>query len=256
MTYKISVDHDAIAEHVGLYNGGTAVIVLGGMSAANWTEIYTAVRPDVLIIANGVNAIIRCADYWVCTENMTRVHARALAGNNDAQEYMAMYQRESFAEYKIVSHRSAGLIAPHNRIVVNRHGYDGEHYNPRQYGMGLVAGWVMRHPSALIPVRAGTVAAQCLHWAALLGVSAIHTIGLDLCFGEAHHAYPYPRYGVDRYRRADYATTYCGLNTQWAWVESAQWLIERMIPDLRAHGITWRDYSGGLLAALRAPCAI
>lgn len=252
------VNHTLINEHVGLYSGGTALIVLGGASAKQWATLYANVHPDVLIIANGVNGMIRNANYWICTENMTRQYSLAQEGNAEAKKYMEMYQRESFADYKIVSHKSAHLINPDGRVIVNRCGYERAEYNPRRYGHGLLAGWIMRHPAALIPIRVGTVGAQCLHWSALLGVDTIHTIGYDLAFtnSDAHHAYDYPLYKADRFRRDDFAVEYAGLQTQWQWVESAQWLIEYVIPTFARHHIRWHDHSGGLLRALGADCAM
>jgi hypothetical protein len=237
----------------GRFDGGRALIVLGGYSARGWRDIKDEINPDVLIIANGVNSMIHGADYWICAENMTRAHREAAKGSEADKQLVEMYHRDAGARCRLVSHHSIDLLKDHsNCIAIRRQGYELEEmdrwFSLREYGLGLLAGWLLQHKEAGAPVHVGTVGAQCLHLAGILGCAEVHTIGYDLVFrnNEHHHAYEYPKYKTDRFRSSQYRLQYKGVDTQWAWVETAQWLkaIEWVF---ERDGLMWVDHSHGLL---------
>jgi len=192
--------------HAGRYAGGTALIVLGGHSAVNWRDLYLQLQPDVIIGANGVNGLVYDLDYWVLAENMTRSAGLAKRGDAKSIELMNMFHRDSGAKYKMVSHWSWNLLQDtRNCISIRRQGRDVnemEGFTLRDYGMGFLAGWLQKSKEAGALVHTGTVGAQCLHLAGILGCAEVHTIGYDLMFKdkERHHAYKYPVYEVDRFR--------------------------------------------------------
>jgi hypothetical protein len=99
-------------------------------------------------------------------------------------------------------------------------------------------------------VHVGTVGAQLLHMAGILGCAEVHTVGFDLmfCDNHAHHAYDYPLYKRDKFRTDKYRVEYKGIDTQWTWIETAQWLKE-IEWIFERDGLKWFDHSGGLLKA-------
>lgn len=251
----------AAMQHAGKYAGGKALVVLGGYSAKRWQEVREEVNPDVLIIANGANAMVKDADYWICAENMTRAHRRAVEGSQPDKEFVEMFHRNAGAKFRLISHRSWNRMEnTSNCIAIRRQGYEldeiAQYFSFRDYGLGLLAGWLLRKKESGAEVHVGTVGAQCLHWAGILGCSEVHTIGYDLMFRDEtrHHAYDYPVYTVDKFRAEQFRTEYKGVATQWAWLESAEWLkaIEYLF---ERDGLRWRDHSGGLLSVMGLKCA-
>ena len=106
-----------------------------------------------------------------------------------------------------------------------------------------------------VKVRLGTVGAQLLHLAGILGCAEVHTIGYDLLLGEASdHWYEHPRYAVGAFRTEQQFITYKGYRTQVWWVETARWLKDTEWIFER-DGLRWRDHSGGLLTLEGLKCA-
>lgn len=255
-------DPRAVMEHAGRYKGKVALIILGGYSAVNWQELYAEVQPDVILGANGVNALVPDLDYWVCAENMTRSNQLAKKGDADSISLMEMFRRDTGAKYKFISHWSWGLLEDiENCVRIRREGYDTQdelkqYFNFREYGLGLLAGWLLKHTEAGAGVHVGTVGAQLLHLAGILGCAEVHTIGYDLVFKseDKHHAYPHPLYKKDKFRTDLFRLEYKGVCTQWTWLESAQflksieWIFER-------DGLRWVDHSDGLLQLEGLLCA-
>jgi len=250
---------EAMQKHTGLYSGGTALIVLGGPSGASWEALRDEVRPDVILIGNGVNSMVRDADYWMCAENMTTwtgTNRMAKADPVRSAELMEMFYREAGAKVKLISHRSWHLLKDTtNCISIRRTGFDFEDipagFSFRKYGEGFLSGGISKHPETWqrgVKVRYGTIAIHLLHLAGILGCTGVHTIGLDLCFkdGHRHHAYDYPAYQVDPFRTSEMFTDYKGLKTQWIWLETAEFL-GKLQPLFVYDGIYWQDHSGGLL---------
>jgi hypothetical protein len=248
-------DPATVAEHKDKFKDKKALIVLGGYSASDWEKLRDELHPDLIIGANGVNAIVPNLDYWLCAENMTRSNGLSKQTDSYGLELMEMFHREAGAKYKMVSHRSWGLLRDtKNCIKIRRNGRElnelGD-FSFRDYGMGFLAGGISRHVEAWqkkVEIYVGTVAFQCLHLAGVLGCSEVHTIGFDLCFKEKkrHHAYQYPTYKADRYRTEEMFTTYKGVSTMWAWIETAQYL-KAMEWMFKRDGIDWHDHSDGLL---------
>lgn len=255
-------DPEGVMKHAGRFDGGKALVVLGGYSAVHWAELYASVQPDVVIIANGVNALVANADYWICAENMTRSNRLAQEGDKSSREYMEMFHRDAGAKTKLVSWHSWGLLRDtSNCISVRRQGLELDEmdgFSFRDYGMGYLAGWLLKDKAAGAAVHVGTVGAQCLHHAGILGCAEVHTIGYDLMFrnegGGGHHAYKYPAYAVDRYRNPGMFVEYEGVRTQRVWIETAEWLkaIEHLF---KRDGLRWTDHSGGLLKLAGLECA-
>lgn len=251
----------AMRDHVNRYAGGVALVVLGGYSAKNWASLYAEIKPDVIIGANGVNAEVENLDYWILAENMTRSNRMAQEGNADAMRLMQMFHRESGAKNKLVSWRSWSLLKDtRNCYKIRRQGYElseiESFFSFREYGLGLLSGWELKHKEAGATVHVGTVGAQCLHLAGILGCREVHTIGYDLMFREEsrHHFYDYPVYREDKFRTPEFRQEYKGVSTQWTWIETAQWL--KSIEYLFARdGLNWVDHSDGLLKLEGLRCA-
>lgn len=254
-------DPPAMIAHEGRYKGAKALIVLGGYSGEKWNEIKEEIKPDIIIGANGVNGMVYGLDYWLICENMTRTNRMAKEGNASAIELMEMFHRDAGAKNKLVSHHSWDILRDKKNCTrIRRQGYEtGElegNFDLRKYGQGLLAGWLLKRKSAGAEVHVGTVGAQCLHVAGLLGCSEAHTIGYDLMFRdhEKHHWYRYPVYQVDRFRTPEMFVNYEGIPTQWTWIETAQFLKE-IEPMFKKVGMLWRDHSNGLLSAMGLECA-
>ncbi len=252
-------DPKGVMKHAGRFDGGKALVVLGGYSAANWAELCASIKPDVVIIANGANALVQNADYWICAENMTRSNRLAREGNPAAIAYMEMFHRDAGAKTKLVSWHSWGILRDtSNCIRIRRQGLELDEmsgFSFRDYGMGYLAGWLLKDQTAGAAVHVGTVGAQCLHHAGILGCAEVHTIGYDLMFrdGSGHHAYDYPVYTVDKYRTSSMFVEYKGVRTQRVWIESAQWL-KAIEPIFKRDGLRWIDHSGGLLSLMGLEC--
>lgn len=242
------------------HKGGVALIVLGGNSAKDWQRVREQVNPDIVLGANGVNSMVDNLDYWMIAENMKHSAKKAEKGDPDSLAMMKMFHRESGAKVKLVSHHSWNLLRnKENCIRIRRQGYEEheieQHFNFREYGLGYLAGWLLKHKEAGALVHVGTVAAQLLHHAGILGCREVHTIGLDLMFQDetAHHAYPHPLYKSDRYRNPGFKTQYKGVDTQWAWLESGQFL-QSIEPLFERDGLKWKDHSRGLLSVMGLEC--
>jgi hypothetical protein len=257
-----SLTHDAagVMKHAGLYAGKKALIILGGTSSRDWEKVRQAVDPDVLLGANGVNALINNLDYWLCAENMTRSYQLAQKGDERSIEFMKMFNRNN-AKFRLYSHWSWGLVPEKdNCICIRREGYEKgqipKSFSFREYGNGLLNGWVFRNSIAGKLMRVGTVAAQLLHMAGILGVSEIHTIGLDLMFKDdaSHHAYEYPIYQPDLWRKPGMFVEYKGVKTQHVWIDTADFFAG-VEPFLARDGILWVDHSHGLLEVEGLACA-
>ena len=180
-------DPDAVMRHANRYKGGKALVLLGGYSLERWQEVYAEIQPDVLIGANGVNGVVQDLDYWLIAENMTRSDGLARKGDANSIALMEMFHRDAGAKTKLVSHRSWKLLKDTtNCISIRRQGWEIDEipkdYTLREYGMGYLAGWLLKHKDAGAAVHVGTVGAQCIHHAAILGCKEIHTIGFDLMF--------------------------------------------------------------------------
>lgn len=251
---------DAVMMHSSRYLGGKALVVLGGYSAKDWKHVMEEIKPDVIMGANGVNAMVHGLDYWICAENLSRSHRLAAEGDKDSQKIIDMFHRDAGAKTRLISHWSIDRLEDKsNCISIRRQGYESNeierNFSFRDYGMGFLAGWLLKHTEAGAPVHVGTVGAQLLHMAGILGCAEVHTIGYDLMFrnSEHHHAYDYPLYKQDRFRTDKYRVEYKGVDTQWTWIETAQWLksIEYLF---ERDGLKWTDHSDGLLGIEGLKC--
>ena len=252
-----------VMQHANRYKGGKALIVLGGYSGAGWRDLVQELKPDVLLGGNGVNQMIDNLDYWMCAENMNFSNGAAARGDPRAVAFMEMFYRNSGAKVKLISHWSWNLL--HDKkdcISIMRNqgfgrGVVPENFSLREYGDGLLNGWIFKHEEAIsMATRVGTVGAQLLHMAGILGCAEVHTIGLDLLQRDdnSHHWYPYPVYRIDRFRRAGMFVEYKGVQTQLIWIETAQFL-KSMQPYFERDGLKWVDHSQGLLQIEGLECA-
>ncbi len=253
---------EKVMEHAGRFKDGKALLILGGFSAQEWESLRDDIKPDVILGANGVNAMVNNLDYWMCAENMARTKQLADTGDQRSAEFWDMFIRDAGAKVKLISHWSWYLLKDtSNSICIRREGYDRHHilpeFNFRTYGKGLLNGWVFKNAIAGRPLRVGTVAAQLMHFAGILGVREIHTIGLDLIFHKTnnHHAYQYPIYQPDFWRRPGMFINHKGAKTQRVWLETAQFFAD-VEPYLERDGIIWRDHSNGLLQIERLKCTL
>ena len=250
----------AIAAHKDRFYGGAALIVLGGPSGENWEELVKKIKPDVILTANG-KTDLPGADYWILAENMSYQNGYAERGNQRAKEFMRMVNAPNTAQFRLISHRSWHLVRNQmDCIRIRRIGWeliDQKNFSLRNYGEGFFYGPLFTRNECVRPsirFHVGTVAAHLLHLAGILGCSEVHTVGMDFCFKDKHHWYSHPQYEADRFRTEAMFTEYKGLQTQWDWIEGAQWLksIEWVF---ERDGLEWFDYSDGLLKAEGLQCA-
>jgi len=247
-------DPAGVMAHAAKYLGGVALIVLGGYSGKDWQALRDRINPDVILGGNGVNQSIPNLDYWVCAENMTISHHMAQKGDKRAIEFMRMFNHPSGAKVRLVNHKSWNYLTDtRNCIKIDRKGFDRSgipaSFSFRAYGDGLLNGWVFERRDAIkVPTSVGTVATQLLHVAGILGVSEIHTIGIDLIQrgSDSHHWYRYPAYQPDKFRTPGMFVEYRGFQTQLIWIETAEFL-STLPPVLERDGIEWVDHSDGLL---------
>lgn len=255
-------DPVGMMEHINRYKDGKALVILGGYSGSRWQEINEEVKPDVLLIANGVNAMIQNADYWLCAENMNFQKKLALTGEQRAIELMKMFYHKG-GKVNLVSYLSWDLVQDKSDcICIQRHGdcerlQEFKKINIREYGLGFMSGWLLRHREAGALVHVGTVGIHLLHLAGILGCTEVHTIGYDLMFREGykgHHWYKHPTYQSDKFRKPEMFIEYKGVKTQWVWVETAECLkeAEQMLAE---QGLQWTDHSEGLLGIMELRCA-
>ena len=62
---------EKVALHKNRFEGGKALVILGGPSGIGWKRVRYKVIPDVIITCNG-GVVVQNADYWVLGENMNR----------------------------------------------------------------------------------------------------------------------------------------------------------------------------------------
>jgi hypothetical protein len=267
MTQRLD-DPTAMQLHHNRYGGnGKALIVLGGDSGKDWKALRDEIRPDVILGANGTCFEIDNLDYHLVVENLHMAAGRAAQGDARYQRIMEIVSPANTAKVKLISclnWKGAPVIDSRVQAIrIKRIGELGDDYESqfqrlslREYGDGFLAGPVFDHPGALtspkIKFRVGTVAAQLLHLAGILGVKEVHSIGMDFCgYG---HFYQYPTYQPDRFRTDQMFTRYKGLETQFDWIQGAQWL--KSLEWLFARdGLEWHDHSHGLLEAEGLWCA-
>jgi len=250
-------DPQKMMRHAGRHKGGVALVILGGPSSARWREIAYHVNPHVYIGVNGVNSLIEDLDYWIMAENMNYSNRLASMGDERAAKFMEMFHRKG-GRTNLISHWSWGLVKEKRDCISIRRTTAAADFNLRDYDDGLMAGWVFdRKEFIKARMRVGTVGAQALHLAGILGCREVHTIGFDLVFpdGPAHHAYDYPPYIPDRFRTMDNFVTYEGWPTQEIWIDSARFL-KSMEPAFQRAGLEWFDYSNGLFGLMKMKCAV
>jgi len=252
----------AMQLHHNRYHGnGRVLIVLGGDSGRNWEKLRDEIRPDVILGANGTCLEIENLDFHLVVENLHLAAGRAAEGDARYRRIMEIVSPKNTARVKLISFlnwKGTPVIdSCISAIRIKRMGELGDDYESqfknvslREYGEGFLAGPVFDHPGALtspkIKFRVGTVAAQLLHLAGILGVKEVHSIGMDFCgYG---HFYQYPTYQPDRFRTDQMFTEYKGLKTQYDWIQGAHWL-KSLQWMFERDGLEWQDHSHGLLAA-------
>lgn len=255
-------DPAGVMKHSNRYAGGTALIVLGGASAAGWERLSAEIKPDVILGANGVNGVVPNLDYWICSENMHYTYNLTVNKDPRAMELMEMFHRESGAKTKLVSHRSWDLLRNTDRCIsIRRTGYEPDQipadFSYRVYGEGFMSGWVYSDTRYMrMKQRVGNAGCQLLHMAGILGVDKIYTIGFDMTFqsAEHHHFYNYPIYKADHFRNPGNFVQYKGANTQMIWLACAEFM-QSMEPYIKRAGIDWHDHSHGLFELMGMECA-
>ena len=244
-----------IREHRNRFEGGKALVVLGGPSAKDWRDI----KADVVIGVNGVNQKIKKLDYWLCTENMNYPVKMSKKGEQRYVEIMEMFQTTG-AKQRLVNSKSYQYLADKIGVLtIDRIGVEAEdlhRYSFRRYEEGFINGSLLKHSEGMRgAVRVGTVALQAIHLAGILGCDEVHTIGFDLCLQDTHHWYKYPVYEQTRFFTEDMFIDYKGLKTMWFWVETAEYMKtadDVMLSD----GLKWTDHSGGLLEKEGLWCSV
>ncbi len=259
----IEYEHAAITktietEHANKYRGGKALIVLGGPSGKAWQSVRDELKPDVLIGVNGVNGVIPNLDYWLLMENMLRWNKVARDGNKHAKELMEPVRRlgprvrlVNKKTYRLLKNWDGALPLQRGEPQEVEHLFSGG-FSLRKYGTGMWKGALMQRPDIIgdLKLPVGTVGLQALHWAGILGVSEVHTIGYDLYFPseQAHHFYKHPLYESNYLWQSDNMfTTYQGLKTMFFWLDAAMYL-KQVEGIFERDGLKWIDHSAGLLS--------
>lgn len=259
-TYTVTIqnrpdDPIAIAQHKDRFYGGVALCILGGPSGQDWEKIRDEVQPDCILTANG-NTSTPDVNYWMLAENMNYSYGMARNGSERYKDLMKMVNAPNSAEFRLVSHRSWNLLHSfENTIRIRRVGWEKinpDRFTLREYGDGFFYGPIFSRPECVKPkirFHVGTVAAHLLHMAGILGVSTVHTIGMDFCFKKKHHWYKHPKYEADRFRTEKMFVEFRGLQTQWDWIEGAKFYksVEHIFVR---DGLEWIDHSDGLLQAM------
>lgn len=256
-------DPQAVNMHASQYNGGRALVVLGGPSGANWEKLYDEIKPDVLIGVNGVGQQGLPLDYWLLAENLNFWHKESATNKHGMKRRAIKLLRmmsESKAKVRLVNRKNKSIMAEPGGVVWTKRSHieykDLPDFDFRAYGDGLMNGALMQRPKIIKNLRAGTVGLQSLHLAGILGCAEVHTIGFDLHFPAAsHHWYKYPEYVQDgHYWIGDPFTKYEGLSTTWFWYDTMNFL-RAAEPYMLLAGLNWKDHSGGLLKAANLRCA-
>lgn len=236
----------------GKEDGKTALIILGGTSGADWKKIHKLVKPDILIGTNAVKLMVDRLDYWTCHENMNRNIALSRRGDKEARQHVLAWQLGGF-KYGFINHKSYPYfrLKKNTYPTISRIVHDG--FDFRKYGHGFLRGPALKHTEAhktILPV--GTAASRALHLAGILGCKSVHTIGLDLCFKskQNHHWYQFPLYKPNYMRTKEMFIEKNGLQTQWIWVETAEFLVEMKNTFMKKAGLEWTDHSNGYIQTL------
>ena len=257
-------DPGAVMAHTGRFDGGVALVVLGGPSGQDWMRLRDEIVPDVILTMNGMTRLPG-ADYWLLAENMNFCHNRGAQGDERLKAFMHVLDCDNTAEFKLVNHRNFNLLALYgideaDCISIRRTGYsDLDDFSWREYGDGYLNGDISDDDDAWRPgvkVRKGTVGLQLLHQAGILGCREVHTIGWDLMFGSnnKHHWYEHPRYVAGRFRTEKMFIRHKGIETQVWWLETAAYL-KGLEPVFERDNLLWRDHSDGLLRVEGLWCA-
>jgi len=260
-------DVEAVHRLQGTYQGGKALLVLGGLSANNWESVRDEIKPDIILGANGTCFKIDNLDFHLVCENLHMAAGKAAQGDERYKRIMEIISPSVKAKVRLISYlnweRTVIVDDRVKAIKIKRMGELGDDYDEqfkrfsfRRYGDGFLSGPLFVHPGALtsqrIKFRVGTVATQLIHLAGILGVKEAHTIGMDFChYG---HAYDYPDYKPDRFRTNKMFTEYHGLPTMHDWVQGAAWL-KSIEPLFERDGLKWIDHSHGLLETMGLRCA-
>jgi len=262
---------EKIKEHQNRFEGGKALVVLGGVSGKGWARLRDEIKPDVIISTSGATSIP--AEYWIEGENMNRAFHYAMRGNQYYKRFMHVFEDENPAKWRLINFQNwvakGQSVAEYykldqeNTIKINRIGIDDtQNFDLREYGEGLLYGWKFRKRKELgcrTDWRVGTVGTHAVHLAGILGCAEVFTIGFDLCFKNGidgkQHWYDHPEYKPDAFRTHKVFTTYDGLETQWDWIETAEF-IASLEDEFREAGLKWIDHSEGLLKKMGIWCAV
>jgi hypothetical protein len=262
-----------INKHKGKFEGSRALIILGGPSGKQWNRVRKEIDPDVIITCNSATAIPG-AEYWVVGENLNRAFIHSGHVERDYQ-YLHVFRAKNTSKFRLINwqnwmpncHKDLESVASHfhlhspNIIRFNR-AWIGKDFNLREYGPGLMLGARFKKRAEIgcrTDWSVGGVAFQCLHWAGILGCSKVHTIGFDLCFPDGRNASHHwwkgpPDYEPDAFRVEKLFTNYLGVDTQWDWVEAAEFAGE-IEPVFKQAGLDWKDHSNGMLSRMGVWCA-
>lgn len=231
------------AELQGRWTGQTALLVAGGLSAANWRELKKRVKPDIVI---GVNGAVQDAgselDFWVTTETTSALRTEWIMDEcpkhriHNWKCQTAPIQRLDTegkwveTDLRIPSNDKTYWLA---RVEVH------PGFLLRDYGLGLIMGPYGHHLGSYIT----SVSLQAFHLACLLGCWQVHTVGLDFCVPAVegdHHFYP------DQQIAAKRLIPWKGVQTLRVWLELVRWWKEKIRPMCAQEGIEWTEHSGGL----------
>jgi hypothetical protein len=233
----------------GIHKGKTFLIILGGPSGANARQLISELKPDITIGANGViRAMKGDLDYWICMESWDKENPPEWFQDKCRGKRLITWKRYDYLKDKTNAYsvRRGGPKFAEGSI---------DTWNPREYQGGLYHCEKFNRPEITAPLTGtfmlGTVAIQCLHFAALVGAKKIYTTGLDLCFRDSgEHWYPEVNYShSNMWWDERMFTTYKGFRTMWWWVDSAKFLVKAR-KRLQVVGCEWVDLSDGLYAAM------
>lgn len=245
----------------GRHPGSRVLIVATGPSAKQVVPFDARLkeRYDVVVALNGSIAHVTSADYFLAVES----HAHLWDWyHHPVGPHTTRCVSESGLRYA----REAGQPDTQPALLLLRHLYetpvDIRHYRNAAGEEGLLNG--SRGETRL---GRGTVTAQALHFAGMLGASVIHVIGADLHFhGPVQHFYGQNEYGtheVDgkRYHRLDterklnpiveavHPETGEIVETTLHFRESAEFIDEVIRDVFPPAGIRIADFSHGLISA-------